>query len=1139
MAPRRGHTLRNRIFFSFLAALLPVVVFCIIAIEIYLVPAISANARQELHNATLMLKSAVQTAADVAVRNHLKAIAEKNAEIASHFLNRVAAGEMSLEQAKIRAREILLAQRIGNSGYIYCIDSQGMAVVHPNPGVENTDNTRFAFVREQMERKQGYIEYEWQNPGEKGVRPKALYMVYVAGLDWIISVSSYRAEFNQLIDIGDFRNLVLSPRFGASGYAYVVNQQGETLIHPVLADYNALHRSDQSSAFLRTMIDSGSGAIEYRWRNPGESATRDKIAVYESIAEYGWLIVSSSYKSEILGPAATGRKVAYGATVFLCLASALISYLLSGRLTRPVAAMIAQLDRNTRLLSHEPLPVHSDDELGRLAGEFNNFLATIEANNDELQQQKDRYLGLFETSPDSLILLCGHVLIDCNPAALSIFAGAKEAIIGKTLVDLSPPQQHGGSSSADLAVRLIDEAKSGGLQTFEWQHRALDGRLFDAEVQLKRFGEDAGEMLLVSFIHDITERKRAQEALLESEKQISSIFRSAPVGIGSVVNRVLTKVNNRLCEMTGYDEAELIGRSARMLYLSDEDFEFVGREKYAQIADHGTGTVDTRWQKHDGTIIDVLLSSTPVDLQNHLKGVTFTALDITERKQAENNLRMAHGRMLTILDGIDSSVYVADMDTYEILFMNQKMITDFGGNKTGDLCYSAFRKISKPCDCCTNDQLVDKDGNPAGVCIWHDNNPVSGRYFINYDRAIQWTDGRLVRMQIATDVTDLKRIEAQLHHAQKMDSVGRLAGGVAHDFNNMLGVILGYTELAMERVEPDNPLHANLEKIQDAAQRSANLTRQLLAFARKQTVSPKVIDLNNTIESVLKMLLRLIGEDIDLAWQPGKEVWPVKMDPIQVDQILTNLCVNARDAIVDVGKLTIETSIASFDEEYCSYHAGFVPGDYVLLAVSDTGCGMDKETQAHLFEPFFTTKEMGKGTGLGLATVYGVVKQNNGFINVYSEPGHGTTFKIYLPRHLDKTVPLPEKEPDKLGEQGRETVLLVEDEPAILEMTTEMLKRLGYTVLAAGTPGEAICLAQEYPGRIDLLLTDVVMPEMNGRDLAKNLLAIHPGIRRLFMSGYTANVIAHHCVLDEGVHFIQKPFSMKDLGGKLREALEG
>ena len=271
---------------------------------------------------------------------------------------------------------------------------------------------------------------------------------------------------------------------------------------------------------------------------------------------------------------------------------------------------------------------------------------------------------------------------------------------------------------------------------------------------------------------------------------------------------------------------------------------------------------------------------------------------------------------------------------------------------------------------------------------------------------------------------------------------------------------------------------------------------------------------------------------------PGANLWPVKIDPSQIDQILANLCVNARDAIAGVGKVTIETTNIAFDEGYCADHAGFVPGEYVLLAVSDNGCGMDKETLAKLFEPFFTTKEMGKGTGLGLATVYGIVKQNNGFINVYSEPDQGTTFKIYLPRLRGKAEEMRTEGAAGPAMRGQETILLVEDEPAMLELTRTLLEMQGYTVLAASTPGEAIRLAREHAGEIHLLITDVVMPEMNGRDLAKNLLSLYPNLKRLFMSGYTANVIAHHGVLDEGVHFIQKPFSRKDLAAKVREALD-
>jgi nitrogen-specific signal transduction histidine kinase len=353
----------------------------------------------------------------------------------------------------------------------------------------------------------------------------------------------------------------------------------------------------------------------------------------------------------------------------------------------------------------------------------------------------------------------------------------------------------------------------------------------------------------------------------------------------------------------------------------------------------------------------------------------------------------------------------------------------------------------------------------------------------------------------------------------------------------MLSVIIGNAEIALNRIKETDPVYKQLQQIMSAGLRSADLTRQLLAFARKQTVTPKILNLNDTVESMLKMLRRLIGEDINLVWLPGKMIWPVKMDPTQIDQIMANLCVNARDAIKGVGKVTIETGTCSFDEAYCAYNAGFIPGDYVILTVSDTGSGMDKKTIDSIFEPFFTTKEVGQGTGLGLATVYGIVKQNNGFINVYSEPGLGATFKIFLPRYAGEVTLVQKEDNVEPLLRGNEVILLVEDEPTILEMTSIMLENLGYTVLTAVTPGEAIRLAGERSSPIDLLLTDVVMPGMNGRDLAQNMTHFHPGIKHLFMSGYTADVIAHQDVLDEGVNFIQKPFSEKGLAEKVREVL--
>ena len=381
-------------------------------------------------------------------------------------------------------------------------------------------------------------------------------------------------------------------------------------------------------------------------------------------------------------------------------------------------------------------------------------------------------------------------------------------------------------------------------------------------------------------------------------------------------------------------------------------------------------------------------------------------------------------------------------------------------------------------------------------------------------------------------------LQNQLLQSQKLEAVGRLAGGVAHDFNNMLQSILGYTDLALKEVQPGDFLHDCLNEIQRAGQRSADLTRQLLAFARKQTVSPKVLDLNETITGMLKMLQRIIGEDINLAWIPGHSLWKIFMDPSQVDQILANLAVNARDAIGGVGHVCIETSNTAIDQAYSDDHMDSLPGEYVVLAVSDDGCGMDRDTISHIFEPFYTTKPLGEGTGLGLATSYGIIRQNNGFINVYSEPGKGTTFSIYLPRYKDEAVTM-EKEVEKITSRGgNETILLVEDEETVLALGKRILEGLGYNVLTASTVSRATQIADEYQGDIHLLITDVVMPDMNGKELSIQLLSLKPQMKVLFMSGYTSNVIAHRGILDEDVLFVQKPFTIEAIAAKVREALD-
>ncbi|MBC2745288.1 MAG: PAS domain S-box protein [Desulfosarcina sp.] len=474
----------------------------------------------------------------------------------------------------------------------------------------------------------------------------------------------------------------------------------------------------------------------------------------------------------------------------------------------------------------------------------------------------------------------------------------------------------------------------------------------------------------------------------------------------------------------------------------------------------------------DGSIRDVEVFSSKIEARG--KDLLHSVIhDITARKQAEKALRESENSFGQLFESAPVPMaYASEVGGYRGTTWNEAWYQTFGYAR---------------------EQAEGRSGNDIGLWV----NPTDRSRFIEmanrqnyvadfetllrrrdgavrncslFGRFIDKTGHRLL-MAVYLDITERKQVDeereklqAQLNQAQKMESVGRLAGGVAHDFNNMLGAILGYTELGMLGVSPTDPIHGTLKDIQKAAQRSVDLTRQLLAFARKQTVTPKVLDLNETIGGMLKMLRRLIGEDIDLAWLPCRDLGRVRMDPSQIEQMLANLCVNAQDAIHDTGKITVETGAVTFDETHCAAHVGSVPGEYVLLAVSDNGCGIDAETLSHLFEPFFTTKEVGKGTGLGLATVYGMVKQNNGFINVYSEPGQGTTFKIYLPRHATEAGRTTKMDAAQPAARGHETILLVEDEPMILDITTTMLEHQGYTVQAAATPGEAIRLAREHAG---------------------------------------------------------------------------
>jgi PAS domain S-box-containing protein len=553
----------------------------------------------------------------------------------------------------------------------------------------------------------------------------------------------------------------------------------------------------------------------------------------------------------------------------------------------------------------------------------------------------------------------------------------------------------------------------------------------------------------------------------------------------------------------------------------------------------GTGSTEYRYRCKDGRYKWIEFHGMYLPKDQDIQGILGNYHDITERKITEKELQESEQRFKALHNASFGGITVHDKGL--ILECNQGLseITGYSleeliGMEVLLLIASGSRELvnnrietgyEKPYEALG----IRKNGEEYPLRLESRNIPYKGR-------RVKTVEFRNIS-EYKEYEAEQKRLQEQLLQAQKIESVGQLAGGVAHDFNNMLGVILGYTEMAMERIDSSQSIFTELEEIRKAATRSADITRQLLAFARKQNISPKILDLNETVEGMLKMLRRLIGENIDLVWQPETGLWPILMDPSQIDQILANLCVNARDAIDGIGKMIVETENCVLDKEYCGMHAGFVPGEYVRITVSDNGQGMDKKTLAHIFEPFFTTKGVGKGTGLGLATVYGVVKQNNGIIDASSEPGQGTNFSIYLPRYIGKPKQMQASNAIEPSLNGNEIILVVEDEPIILKMTTTMLQQMGYTVHEANTPGEAKYLADELRGEIDLLITDVIMPEMNGRALARHLQRKRPGMKSLFMSGYTADVISHDGMLDDEVYFIQKPFSIKELAAKVREVL--
>ncbi|HKR13738.1 MAG TPA: response regulator [Pyrinomonadaceae bacterium] len=627
-----------------------------------------------------------------------------------------------------------------------------------------------------------------------------------------------------------------------------------------------------------------------------------------------------------------------------------------------------------------------------------------------------------------------------------------------------------------------------------------------------------------------------------AEENFRSIFENAVEGIfQTTLDRRFLRVNPSLARILGYDSAEEVVAAytdvGQQLYVNPalaeevtriletsgtvENFEF---EAYRKNREKIWLSLNIRLVRDE--------AGTPIFREGTLK-------DITGHKQAIEALRTSEERYRDLVENAHDIIYSHDLDgNYTSINKAGEQITGFSRD---EVLHLSLQETVTPDDLSTANEMLRRK--------------LAGERVTAYEMEIIAKDGRRVALEantklifqdgipigvqgIARDVTDRKQLELQLRQSQKMEAIGQLAGGVAHDFNNLLTAINGYSSLALQRTNPDERIRGYLEEIRKAGDRAANLTRQLLAFGRKQMLKPVVLNLNDVVADIEKMLRRLIGEDIRFTTKLDPALHKVKTDPGQIEQVLMNLVVNARDAMPFGGTMTVETANFEVDHEYAARHVGIAPGKYVRLAVSDTGCGMDQETKARIFEPFFTTKEKGKGTGLGLSTVYGIVTQSGGNIWVYSEPEKGTVFKVYLPQ-LQQDAEAPQKvEAETTAPRGSETILLVEDEAVVRGLARQILEQAGYKVLDASGGDEAIRLCTEEMEPIDLLLTDVVMPETSGKEVAQRLTQLRPATRVLFMSGYTDEAIVHHGVLDSNVEFIQKPFTPVALARKVREVLD-
>lgn len=802
-----------------------------------------------------------------------------------------------------------------------------------------------------------------------------------------------------------------------------------------------------------------------------------------------------------------------------------------------------------------------DDELGRIVLAVNAVLKKTEtgvvqarAQAESMAQGAERYRHILDNIEESYfeVDLKGNLLF-FNDTVLRDLGYTADEISGINFKNLT--DEANAKKVYEVFHHVFQTGKP--IKGFDWEIIKKNGETINVEASVALLRDEADRPVgFRGVVRDVSRRIRTQRDLRQSNERYQTLLDITTEGyLEEDLTGRITFANDAACRLMGYSREQLLGMSYRDYLIPSiaDNLKEVFLEAY-----HSRNPVrltDYDIVRPDGsTVTCEINAAVKYDHTGTPTGFRILLKDFTAKKKAEETLRESEKRFRMIVENVHEVICTTDMNL-KITYMSPSCYP-LSGYTPEELSTLSMEKFMTPETLAETVRVVTQEIEREL------NEENTGKYtsrtieqeIIRKDGSTFWLEGTgsFIRdeqgkatgiLLAGRDITERKkaeverkRLEDQLTQAQKMEVIGRLAGGVAHDFNNMLSVILGYADLAKIRLAKQHPVLNDIAEIEKAALRSRDITTQLLAFSRKQIIEPRVIDLNGLIGHSQKAMIRLIGEDIRLEVIRPRGLWPVKVDPSQIEQILMNLAVNARDAMPGGGRLTIQTENRVLDKLYCESNPGFIPGEYVCLTVSDSGIGMDKETLKYIFEPFFTTKEAGKGTGLGLATIYGIVKQNEGFINVYSEPGEGASFSIYLPRVRDEKE-APDEEEYEHKPSGTGCILLAEDDATVLQIAKEMLESIGYTVIPAASPEEAVACCENPELHIDLVLTDVIMPGMNGSELVKKIRQTRPDMKTLYMSGYTNDVIARHGILERGVVFLQKPFTINTIADKVAQAM--